>query len=191
MPFKVTTQPAVEPVTLNEARAHLRVDVNDEDAIITSLIVAAREYCENYQSRSYITQTITVKLDAFGAANVIELPRPPLQSVSSIKYIDVNGIEQTLGTGIYDVDTVSEPGRVILSHGQSWPTDVRGDINGIEVVCVCGYGDASSVPQRIKEAIKLIVGHFYENRELTSPVTIQALPFGVNSLLNPEGSGVI
>ncbi|MBN1807189.1 MAG: phage head-tail connector protein [Sedimentisphaerales bacterium] len=189
MAWKVTTPPSVEPVTLNEAKLHLRVDHTDEDALITSLIKVAREWCENFQNRAYITQTITLTLDEF--PDVFTVPRPPLQSVTSIKYIDTDGVQQTLSSGIYDVDSQSEPGRIALAYGQSWP-GIRGDINSVEVVYVAGYGDtADNVPERVKAAIKLLAGHLYEHREMVSEMTLKEVPFSVKSLLGVDRVGLV
>lgn len=181
MNWQVTTQPATEPVTLAEAKAHLRIDTTADDTLIESLITAARQWCEDYERRAYVTQTITVKLDRF--TNKIVLPKPKLQSVTSVKYIDTAGVEQTLSTDIYNVDTYREPGRITLAYNQSWPT-TRDDYNAVEIVYVAGYGDAADVPDRVKCAIKLIVGHLYENRESTAPISIHEVPFTVTALLN-------
>lgn len=180
--WKVTTAPAEEPVSLVEAKLHLRVDHDAENSLITSLITAARQWCEDYERRAYITQSITAKMQRFGKQ--IILPRPVLQTVTSVKYIDTGGDEQTLDAGVYDVDTYREPGRITLAHNQSWPA-LRGDINGVEVIYVAGYGDAATdVPARTRAAIKLLVGHLYENREETTTLTINELPLGIKSLLN-------
>lgn len=181
MAWQITTQPTGEPVTLEEAKLHLRVDTDADDALITALIKAARQWCEDFQNRSYITQTITWKLDEFPEEFIV--PRPKLQSVASIKYIDTNGTEQTLDGSYYDVDIYSEPARISLAYGKSWPA-LRGDINSVEVIYNAGYGDADSVPDRIKAAIKLFIAHLYENRENVSLAKYEEMPLGVESLLS-------
>jgi uncharacterized phiE125 gp8 family phage protein len=182
--WQITTEPTIEPITLTEAKLHLRVDGTDDDALITSLIKAARQLCEEYQNRAYITQTITWKLDGFPCEFTV--PRPKLQSVTSIKYIDANGTQQTLVSSIYDVDIYSEPARIVLAYGQVWPL-LRGDINSVEVIFKAGYGDtADKVPDRIKAAIKLLIGHLYEHREDVSTLKHESVPFGVTSLLSVD-----
>lgn len=173
--------PASEPVTLTQAKAHCRVDSVDDDPLISALIVAAREYAEVFLGRALITQTLDLTLNGF--APIIELPRPPLQSVTSITYTDSNGTAQALSSTYYTVDTKREPGRVFEAYGYNWPT-TQAVINAVTIRYVAGYGEATSVPQRIKQAILLAVGHWYENRESTISGTIIApLPMGVNDLL--------
>lgn len=185
MNYKVTTQPAIEPITLAEAKLHLRVDsdITAEDSLIAGLIKSARQYCESYQNRALITQTITAKMNDFPCRDEFDLPMPELVSVTSIKYIDSNGVQQTLSTDVYSVDTFATPGRVVLNYNQSWPS-VRGDYNSVEVVYVAGYGDEEDVPQVTKQAMLLIIGHLYENREETMAVALQTIPTSAKDLLN-------
>jgi uncharacterized phiE125 gp8 family phage protein len=160
--WQITTEPTIEPITLAEAKLHLRVDHDADDVLITSLIKAARQKCEIHERRAYITQTITWKLDGFPCKFIV--PRPKLQSVTSIKYIDANGTQQTLDSSIYTVDIYSEPARIVLAYGQIWPL-LRGDINSVEVIFKAGYGDtADKVPDMTKIAIKLLLTYLYENR---------------------------
>ena len=120
----VTTQPAAEPVSLAEMKLHLKVEssVTADDTLIETLIMAAREWCEQYQNRSYIEQTIILKMDCF--ENVIKLPAPPLIGIAAdgIKYLDSNGAEQTLSPTIYDVFSTCEPAEIRLAYNQTWPT---------------------------------------------------------------------
>lgn len=175
MPAKLITAPAVEPVTVAEARAHLYVTHTDDDTLIGAFIAAARQDCEHRIQRALVTQTWERTLDSFPAA--ISLPMAPLASVTSVKYIDGDGNEQTLAASAYYVDTDSEPGQVLPAYGASWPT-VRDLPNAVRVRYVAGYGaDGSFVPAALKQWILLRVGALYENRE--SAVTsqpIQAAP---------------
>src|SRR5690606_20838877 len=150
--------PAEEPVMLEEAKLHLRVDTTDEDTLISSLIVSAREHVEAFQLRALVTQTWRLSLDEFPAGRVIRLPRPPLQSVTSITYIDPTGAQQTLDSSVYDVDADSEPGRVVLKADASWPevADVPG---AVQVEYAAGYGDAAAVPEVVRQAMLLLIGH--------------------------------
>ena len=179
--WKVSAAPASEPVTLAEAKLHLRVDISDDDDLITSLIKVARIWSEGYQNRAYVNQSITLKMNKF--QNRLELPRSPLGSVTSVKYLDTEGSEQTLSSSFYDVDTTSEPGLVTLAYGQNWPA-IRDVHHAIEVIFVAGYGaTAANVPETVKAAIKLIVGHLYEHREDVSEITLNEVPMAAKSLL--------
>jgi uncharacterized phiE125 gp8 family phage protein len=180
--YQITTQPAVEPITLDEAKLNLRVDCTAEDDLITALIVMARRWCEQYENRAYITQTITAK--TFWLPSEIILPLPLLQSVTSIQYIDTGGDEQTLSSDLYDVDVFREPGRVTRAFNATYPS-VRGDINGVTITYKAGYGDtAADVPQETKQAIQLFVAHLYENRVTVTDTQMYDLPLGVKALLN-------
>ena len=154
----------------------------EENDLLQSLIQTAREWCEAYQNRAFITQTVKLTLDEF--PKVFVIPSPPLQSVSSITYIDTEGSTQTWSSDSYSVDTWSEPGSIVPAYSESYPA-IRGDINSVAVIYVAGYGDAaSSVPERVKSAIKLLGGHLYENREAVTEVSSSELPMAVKPLLS-------
>ena len=180
--YQVTTAPTVEPVTLEEMKTHLRVGCTADDDYITALIVASRQWCEDYENRAYVTTTITA--NTFFLPSQIILPRPLLQSVTSITYVDTAGDTQTLSSDLYDVDTVREPGQVVRAYNATYPS-VRGDVNGVTIIYKAGYGDtAADVPERVKAAIKLFCGHLYEHRETVSDINMNDVPFGVKALLN-------
>lgn len=152
--------PAVEPVTLTEAKEYLRVRHDFENGLILRLIARARETYEERTQRQLITATWRLTLDAFPGAcghsqqewsdgDFIFSPRSPLQS-ASITYVDTNGATQTLATTVFTVDTSDVRGRIGLSYGQSWPS-TRATAGAVVVTCVCGYGTSpSDVPQYIK-----------------------------------------
>src|SRR5690606_14937668 len=178
--------PAEEPVTVVDAKLHLRVDAPDDDALITRLIATARQHVETFQGRSLVTQTWRLSLDRFPRGRVIYLPRPPLQSVQGITYVAPDGSQQALDASLYDVDAASEPGRVVLKAGQAWPevADVPG---AVQVEYTAGYGDAAAVPEAVKQAILLLVGHWYEHREqAVVGSSVSQLPFAVEALLSPD-----
>jgi uncharacterized phiE125 gp8 family phage protein len=182
--MRITTAPAIEPVTLTEAKLHLRVDHTADDSLITALIVAAREQSEAFTSRAFIEQTITLTFDEF--PDSFALPRPPLVSVTSIAYLDSTGASQTLSDTLYRVDTQSEPGRITVAYGQSWP--VTYDVTGaVTVVYKAGYGTlAASVPASIKHAILMMVESFYENRgDIVVGLSAQEMPQTSKTLLFP------
>lgn len=184
------TAPATEPVTLTELQTHLRVTVNEESELITSLGKAARETVERLTGRSLITQTLRLTLDEFPDWE-IRLPRPPLVSVTSITYVDAAGTTQTLSASLYRVDTYSEPGRIEPAYGEVWPSarEVAGAVN---VLYVAGYGAAAAVPYNLKLAIKLLVGHWFANREqvvVGMALTAPPIPFQAEALCLSEWTG--
>ncbi len=184
MAIKVTVPPTAEPITLEEAKAQCKVDIADDDALITSLITAARVYCEKIGWRAYLTQTIQLWIDEWPSSGRISLPKPPLQSVTSIKYYDTADVEATLGTDVYAVDTISEPGLAWLKYNQTWPTTLLREHHGICVTYVAGWTYAANVPQSEKQAMLLLVGHWYENREATTVgVVSRPIDFAVRALL--------
>jgi uncharacterized phiE125 gp8 family phage protein len=217
MRLDLVTPPAVEPVSLAEAKAHARVEFADDDAIITSLIVAARRLCETEVRRSFITQTWDFQLDRFPyrmsgqvldpwafpsnrlwlermaipGNGVIEVPRPKLQSVASITYIDVQGNTQTLDPSAYRV-VPGTPGVVEPAYQTTWPA-VRPVSGAVTVRFVAGYGDdATAVPDCVKIAVKMLVGYLYENREpylVSAGLTVAELPMTVRALLATEDWG--
>jgi uncharacterized phiE125 gp8 family phage protein len=183
--YRVTVPPTIEPVTLSEAKAHCRVDIGDDDALIAALIVRAREYCEGVDWCAYMTQTIELWLEDWPRDDEIELPRPPLQSVTSIEYYDVHDVKYTLATSVYAVDVVSVPGLVHLKYLQTWPITLLRDYNAICITYVAGWDTAAYMPQVIKQAILLLVGHWYENREATIVGAVsRPIDFAVSALLS-------
>ena len=182
-----TVEPAAEPVSTAEAKDHVRVDISDDDALIGALIATAREYVEEASRRALVTQTWRFSLEAWPETDTIELPRAPLQSVTTFSYTDEDGNSTTLVEGTdYEVDAESEPGKVVLAANQSWPWVDLHPKTPIQITYVAGYGDASDVPQRWKQAVLLLVGHWYENRELAvvSGAVPKEIPFAVESLIN-------
>ena len=154
--------PQVEPISLAEAKLHLRVDGNEEDALLTALITAARLRVENYVKRAFISQTWEMILDEAKAE--IEIPLPPLHAVTRIRVIAEDGTETTVDAGTYIVDRgEGQPGRVRLKSGYSWPT--HRNFASFIITFEAGYGDAAeNVPGPIREAIKHLIAQAYENR---------------------------
>lgn len=188
MGLVLKTGPAVEPVTLAEAKLHLRVepDQTDEDTLIGDLIVAARQHIELVTGRAFVTQTWQYVLDAF-PSDEIRLPRPPLQSVTSVKYKLEDGTDETLDSGQYVVDITAEPGLIVTAPGYDWPTDTLYPSGAVTVEYKAGYGDAASdVPTGIKQGLLLLLGHWYENREtVVVGQTGNSVPFAADALLWP------
>jgi uncharacterized phiE125 gp8 family phage protein len=174
---------ATEPISLAEAKAHLRVTHTAEDALIAALITAARQACESETNRSLVTQTWVKTLDLFPVA--IELPNPPVVAIASVQYVDATTrLSTMLSPASYTLDNKSEPGWLVPAYGYDWPVPLD-VINAVTITYTAGYGDASAVPEVIKAWIKLHLGNLYANREsfiVGAPVA--ALPFAAG-LLDP------
>jgi uncharacterized phiE125 gp8 family phage protein len=179
MGLKLVMAPSEEPVSLAEVKAYLRIDGTDFDTLLTGLIKAAREYCENFQNRAFVTQTWELTMDEFPDLP-LKLPKPPLQSVVSIKYTDQNGAETVFDPSNYLVDPVSEPGRIAFAYGKSWPSVTLQPVNGVKIQFVAGYGAASAVPENVKQAMMIFVANRFENPDR------EDVPDVVHSLLWPE-----
>ena len=308
MGLTLITAPAIEPVTVAEVKEHLRIDEDDEDALLTTFIEVAREYCEGYQNKAYITQTWDLWLDDF-PDSPFKIPLPPLTGqaeitavtceadvagslnskywlcssinadyyvwydinaagvdpaiagktgikvsaatdatanaiatataiainaladfgamaasavvivtnahngivtdatdgntgwavapnviiqgqppIVHIKYYDTAGTEYTFPATDYETDTAGYRGRVALGYGKSWPTTILRTMNGVVIRFIAGYGnDPSDVPKRVLNAIKCLVGHMYENREVTDIKEHLEVPFAVHALLGLDG----
>lgn len=184
--YTVITPPVDDPVTLDETKMHLRLTDADmtgelsEQDLLLSLITAAREYCELYMGRALGTQTLEAFSDAFPCRNEIELPMPPLQSVTNVKYTDSSGAENTLMPDVdYLIDTGSTVGRIVLPYGKTWPHFTPCTVNPIKIRYVAGY---TETPKPIKQAMLLLIGHWYANREATGTAAGQ-IEFAVQALL--------
>lgn len=157
MKYAVTTAPSAEPIHLAEAKLHLRTvtgDTSEDSMLISPLITAAREYCEQVTGRALAAQTIQAYPETWG---LWRLPRPPIVSVTSIKYYDVDDAVSTLAAADYQVDTVDG-----LVNILEWPgADLR-VLNPIVVEYVAGY---ATLPMAIRQAMLLLIAHWYQNRE--------------------------
>lgn len=190
---RLVTAPASEPVSLQEAGAHLRLEGGDDTATVTRLITAARQHAEEVLWRGLVQQTWELILDAFPDDDAIVLPRghlatltgdPAPSAVTWVKYIDAAGVQQTLATTEYGVDSDSVPGRVVLGYGKSWP-GTRDQWDAVRVRYVVGWA-AASVPEAIKQAVLLLVSQMYEHRTPEVLGTVVArVQFAVDSLLVP------
>jgi uncharacterized phiE125 gp8 family phage protein len=165
--LKRTSAPAVEPVTLSEAKAHCRVDASADDTLIQGYITTAREWVEDYIDRALVTQQLVMKLDTFPGE--IELPRPPMIASGTATAVTITyvtgeaGGTATLSASEYRVDRDSTPGVIRTLYAGSWPSHLL-DQNSVTVSWWAGYGDAASVPQRVKSALLMCVHELYEKR---------------------------
>ena len=177
---KRTGSPATEPVTLADAKAHLRVDGTDEDAYITGLIGVARVAAEERLERTLVSTTWRLTLDGFPDA--VKLTMPPIVSVQSLTYWDATGVQQTLAPADYVLDAVSEPGYLVPAPGKAWPSTQSGRINAVTVDYTAGYGaTAADVPPPIRHWILLAIGDLYAQRERSAerPVVAQNFADGL------------
>jgi len=176
-----TVAPVVEPVTVAEAKSHLRVDGSDSDTYIGTLIIAARQMVENWMQRSLVQRTY--RADVSGFAYGFDLPYKPLASLSSVKYYNTDSpqVLTTLDSSYYRADLLR--GEIYLDVGAIIPS-VSTQHDAVQITYVAGYepsadspqDHAGNVPNAIKAAILLVVGHLFENREATSQLRIQELP---------------
>ena len=181
--------PAMEPVGLAEVKDWCRIDTGDNDATIASMIVAARQHLGDlagYSGLVFITQTYDWTLDAFPACPALAFPVWPIQSVTSVSYVDTAGDAQTWAGASYLVDTKSMPARLTPAYGEVWPS-TRAQMNAVTIRFIAGYGDdPADVPEPLRTAIKALVAHWHEHREPVLTGTIQAeLPMHVKALVNP------
>lgn len=178
------TAPSAEPITTADLKTHCRVDISDDDTYIAALGVVARRHVENVTGLKLINATWDVYYSTFG--NEMVMPFAPLGSITSVKYYDTAGTQQTLASSVYESGSRYGVPSIRLAYNQTWPA-FRGHDDDVVCRVVFGYGSAgTSVPGELLHAIKLIVGHLYENRE---PVNIgnivNTLPMAVDALLAP------
>ena len=201
MPMQLITPPAGEPISLAEAKLHLRVDFDDDDSLIQVLISAARQAAETLTNRQFVTARWRMVLDSFPGPSLmgvpagqtftlpghaVLLPKSPVASVVEIRYLDMAGAWQVMPVANYTVDSACEPARITPVFGQIWPIALP-QIGAVSVIFDAGYGNASAVPEGIKTWIKLRVGSLYVHREEVASMTrgrIDPLPF-IDGLLDP------
>jgi uncharacterized phiE125 gp8 family phage protein len=199
--MQLITPAAAEPVSLAEAKHHLRVDFDEDDALIQALICAARQAAEMLTQRQLVTARWRMVLDSFPGSGLmgvpagqtfslpwhaILIPKSPLQSVVEIRYLDMAGAWQAIPAANYTVDSACEPARITPVFGQIWPVSLP-QIGAVSVVFDAGYGGAGQVPEGLKSWIKLRLGSLYAHREEVASMArgrIDPLPF-VDGLLDP------
>lgn len=188
MAVRVLTPPATEPVTLEEVLEYLRLDVEVDGqppATLSALIQAAREVAEDRTARALIRQELELSLDRFPCGREpIRLPRPPLIEVVEVTYRDPSGDEQVLDPSTYIVDAASEPGRVAPAPGHVWP--VADCVPGaVRIRYVAGYGDdPAAVPQKIRTAMLMLIGGWWDQPEAISQRQMHEVPFAAGVLLD-------
>lgn len=171
LPTVVTVAPASEPVTAADVKLQSRIDDTASDDLLAIYIAAARGFVESYTGTRLVSQTVLMQGACF--ADLAALPAAPLISVSSVKYLDTDGAEQTLSTDVYEVITTGLSPAIRLKVNQTWPA-IRDASDGVRVTAVCGY---SEVPPEIKSALLLMVSKWFDDR------TVGSVPDGALSLL--------
>lgn len=214
MPFQVLTPPSVEPLSLTEAKDHLRVDFSTDDTYITTLIPAARQYVEAICWRGLLTQTVELTLAGFTSHrhshtyggsflppyggyfpfelhphnlhHGIELPGGQAAALDedAITYIDSNGAQQTLDPSVYSFDNVSVPAKLHLAYGKSYP-NTRPQWNAVSITYDVGWATPDDVPSPIKQAMLLLVSQMYEHRTPEVAGVLSAVQFTIDNLLQP------
>jgi len=213
---------AIEPVMLEEAKAHLRLEIPNDDLLVASLITTARLTCESILRRALITQSRTLYLDSFPSAGgyynraireqwpslggmpsglgfypglipnstgVIDIPLPPLQSITAVHYYDFSGTLQTVDPTAYNV-SLGTPARIQPAYSKVWPIS-RPTIDSVQIPFVVGYGNTSAaIPEPIKAAMKLMVGSWYENRESIAQSQVYPVPNTVDLILSAVDPGL-
>lgn len=165
MGWITTVAPATEILTTAEAKTYLKVLGTTEDTLIDNTIKAMRLHAERYLQQCLITQTIEEKIDYWPPSGIVIPTVGPVQSISSIQYLDTDGILQTWASSNYIIDTHSKYARITPDFGQSFPS-ARAQINAITLTYVAGYGDAvTDVPEILRQAILKAVADGYDNRE--------------------------
>lgn len=200
MKHRISVPASTEPITLTEARKHLRIEPfgyplkHPDDTYIDSLITVAREWCEQYTGRALATQTIVAAANEFPSMSSdydksLNLPLFPVQSVTSIQYLNTVGVLTTMPSTDYYVDQYS--GKIFLQVGKSWPETADRE-DAVTVTYVAGYTNNEAVnsyplPSPIKAAMLLLIGNYYENRQEDNvsgtKATYNSLPMGVKNLL--------
>lgn len=210
MTLTLITAPTVQPITLATAKEHLRVDHTDDDDLITALIVAAVSHVDGRDGvlgRALVSQTWEIRLDEFPCGELtrergIRVPLPPLIEVVSVKYVDSDGVLQTLSSSAYQVVAGGFGQALIVeAYGETWPS-TRDEPDAVRVQFTAGYVApvdsppvaGEGVPGAILSAIKLMIGHLYESREgvvMDARIEPAELPLGVRALLAPYRVGTL
>lgn len=196
MGINVTAQPGEEPVTVAEAKAHLNIPsaTTDHDTYITNLVKAARQRAERFLNRAIVTQTIEYTVDEWPDEFI--LPRAPVQSITSVTYVDSDGNTQSFTDYQSDLTNQAMP-MVKPAYNSSWPS-ARNQYSSIKVTYVAGYGGGdspstlSSIPEPIRQAILLMVGTMFEYREeAVVGASVDDMPVTAENLLAPYRVSII
>jgi uncharacterized phiE125 gp8 family phage protein len=178
----LVTGPVLEPVSLEDLKLWLRIDTSEEETLLTALITSARLIVEAVTRRILITQTWRLVGSAWPIDEVLPLSLSPVQSVASARIFDEAGTPTSIDLAKLTLETTGND--FALRFKNDLPTPTR-PFSGIEIECVCGYGNAEAVPEPLRLAIRMIATYWYENRGDIVQTTVDNLPPGVKSLLQP------
>lgn len=189
MSLKRTVAPTELPISLDEVKDHLRYTASDQDAPLMAYIRAVVEQLDGAAgllNRALVTQTWEWKFKCFPNGDVFRLPLPPLQSVTSVQYVDTNGDTQTFAASKYnvlDTDNPTRQGRIELAYGEVWPT-VRDQAEAVTVTFVAGYGARNDVPEYTRSLILLLVADAFRQREAVNVGSAMSEMPAVGRLIN-------
>lgn len=159
LPTETTVAPVAEPATIGLVRDWLRLDTNDNDARLVGLIAAARTLIERRAGVRLYTQTVKMRRASF--EDEMLLPAAPIQSITSVKYLDEDNVEQTLSGSVYTTTLWGLKPSIQLAYNQTWPT-VYDAPDAVRVTAVAGYGDINSQPEDLRLALLRTVQHFFD-----------------------------
>ena len=183
MSLALIRAPSGEPLTVAEVKQHLRVDADDQNAVIQRLIGAARRKVEAETGRALLTQTWEWSADRWPRAG-IWIPMAPVASITNVKYVDTTGALVLWSSLEWQADLESPVARIVPAYGYCWPTE-RHQLAAVRVRFVAGYGAAAAVPEDLKAAMLLIIGHLYEHREDVADFQVHQVPRAADYLLAP------
>lgn len=185
--LELVTPPASEPVNLTTLKDHLRINLNDEDTILSLYLTAARQLFENLSGRQLMEATWKLYLDSW--PKVIYLPKPPLKTLVSVKYYDANDQLQTLDPSAYTLDAKREPARIHVND--TWPTLTDTVRPKVVVEFQAGKTNAADVPEIVRQGIMLLAGTYYANRESLTEAKLEELPMGFRAIVDQYRVGFV
>lgn len=182
------------PISLSEIKQYLRIDFSEDDPLLTGLLLAACDWVQEQTGQQVMPATIVYAMDRFPNGPELRLPRPPLRSFTLLRYFDPNGSNVLLPCNEFIVDTFARPARIVLKPGRSWP-QTDGRANGVLIEFDAGPSpdtQTTSVHRdpvrplspQLRQAIKFIVGHWYEHREAASDRRIDEVPIALQAILS-------
>ncbi|NVK33694.1 MAG: phage head-tail connector protein [Rhodobacteraceae bacterium] len=174
--------PTIEPVSVADMRAYLRVSGTQEEELLGDLVKAARQHVERETRRALISQNWRLYLENWPFGRVIVLPVAPILSVSEVAVYDLDGDRHLLSSDDYQLDKARSPARLRVRPGAGLPLQ---NLNGIEVDFTAGYGPTESdVPENLRQSIRMLAAHWFEHREAVAEDALEPVPFGVDRLLS-------
>lgn len=186
--IKVIVFPVTEPITLAETKLFCRIDGSVDDDLVTSLIIAARMYFEGQTDLRLVTQEIQDDRENFPDGYFYL--EGPVQLIDKIEYIDENGDWQEWDLSEVQSDLISNPARFYPADTYSYPSVLEG-LGSVSVTYVAGYGDAAAVPEIIKQSLKMMVSHWFNQRETSSDTTLSEVPYACDSIIKMFSRGII